>query len=59
MTGIPIKPAWLRRDLLLRLMVPLVIIFSAVVALGAYNAHRLVERVFDHWLLDAAASVTT
>lgn len=53
------KTSWLRRDLLLRLMVPLVIIFSAVVALGAYNASRLVERVFDRWLLDAAASVTT
>lgn len=57
MTGMPARTSWLRRDLLLRLMVPLVIIFSAVVAVGAYNAHRLVERVFDHWLLDAAASV--
>ena len=57
MTRTPTRTAWLRRDLLLRLMIPLLLIFSAVVALGAYNAHRLVERVFDHWLLDAAASV--
>jgi two-component system sensor histidine kinase TctE len=54
---VPTGTSWLRRDLLLRLMVPLVLIFSAVVALGAFSAHRLVERVFDHWLLDAAASV--
>jgi two-component system sensor histidine kinase TctE len=49
---------WLRRDLLLRLMLPLLIIVAATAAFGTYGAHRLMERVFDRWLLDAARSVT-
>src|SRR5450755_381310 len=48
---------WLRRDLLLRLMLPLLAIVVATAALGAYTAHRLTDRVFDGWLLDAAHSV--
>ncbi|WP_295457127.1 sensor histidine kinase [uncultured Thiodictyon sp.] len=48
---------WLSRDLLVRLMLPLLAIVAATGALGTYTAHRLTERVFDHWLLDAARSV--
>ena len=48
---------WLRRDLLLRLMLPLLAIVVATAALGTYTAHRLTDRVFDRWLLDAARSV--
>lgn len=48
---------WLKRDLLLRLMLPLLIIVAATGALGTYTAQRLTDRVFDRWLLDAARSV--
>jgi len=48
---------WLRRDLILRLTLPLLAIVVATAALGAYTAHRLTDRVFDGWLLDAAHSV--
>lgn len=48
---------WLKRDLLLRLMLPLLVIVAATAALGAYTAQRLTDRVFDRWLLDAARSV--
>ena len=50
---------WLKRDLLLRLMLPLLIIVVATAALGAYTAQRLTDRVFDRWLLDAARSVAS
>ncbi len=59
MTASPPNGRWLRRDLLLRLMLPLLIIVAATAAFGTYGAHRLMERVFDRWLLDAARSVTT
>ena len=48
---------WLKRELLLRLMLPLLAIVVATGALGTYTAHRLTDRVFDRWLLDAARSV--
>ena len=50
---------WLKRDLLLRLMLPLLVIVATTAALGAYTAHRLSDRVFDRWLLDAARSVAS
>ncbi|BEU96701.1 sensor histidine kinase [Acidovorax sp. DW039] len=48
---------WLLRELLLRLMVPLLVIVAASGALGTYTSHRLTEKVFDRWLLDAARSL--
>ena len=53
----PWRTHWLKRDLLLRLMWPLLIIVAATGALGTYTAQRLSDRVFDRWLLDAARSV--
>ncbi len=53
----PGQSKWLRRDLLLRLMLPLLAIVVATAALGTFTAHRLTDRVFDRWLLDAARSV--
>ncbi len=50
---------WLSRALLLRLLLPLIIIVAVTVALGAYAARRLTDRVFDRWLLDAARSVAS
>jgi two-component system sensor histidine kinase TctE len=47
---------WLKRDLVVRLMLPLLAIVAATAALGGYTAHRLTDRVFDRWLLDAARS---
>lgn len=52
-----LSPNWLRRDLLLRLLLPLFMIMAATAALGTYTAHRLTARVFDHWLLDASHSL--
>ena len=58
MTKFSHKPAkWLKRDLLLWLMLPLLGIFAVTGALGTYTAHRLTDRVFDRWLLDSARSV--
>ena len=51
------RARWLSVDLLLRLMLPLLVIVAATAALGAYTAQRLVARVYDGWLLDAAHSV--
>jgi len=51
-----ISSSWLKRDLLLRLLLPLFVIMAATASLGAYTAHRLTARVFDRWLLDAAHS---
>jgi len=48
---------WLARNLLLWLMLPLLAIVLATAAFGIYTAHRLADRVFDGWLLDAAGSV--
>ena len=53
------RTRWLKRDLLLRLMLPLLVIVAATGALGAYTAQRLTDRVFDRWLLDAARSVAS
>ena len=52
------KPAqWLKRDLLIRLLLPLLLIMVTTAVLGVYTAQRLVDRAFDSWLLDAARSV--
>jgi two-component system sensor histidine kinase TctE len=51
--GVARRPArWLGRDLLLRLMLPLLLLFGAITALGTYTAHRMTDGVFDRWLLD-------
>jgi two-component system, OmpR family, sensor histidine kinase TctE len=55
--GQPERTPWLRRDLLVRLMLPLLGIVVATAALGTFTAQWLTDRVFDHWLLDAAHSV--
>ena len=55
----PWRTRWLTRDLLLRLMLPLLIIVAATGALGTYTAQLLTDRVFDRWLLDAARSVAS
>lgn len=48
---------WLQRELLRRLMLPVLGIVLLSGALSAYGAHSLVEEVFDRWLLDAARSL--
>lgn len=48
---------WLKRDLLVRLLLPLLLIMVTTAVLGVYTAQRLVDRAFDSWLLDAARSV--
>ena len=53
----PNRAGWLRRDLLIRLMLPLLLITATTAVLGVYTAQRLVDRAFDSWLLDAARSV--
>ena len=53
------RAQWLKRDLLLRLMLPLLVIVVATGALGAYTAQRLSDRVYDRWLVDAARSVAS
>jgi len=53
----PRRARWLTADLLLRLMLPLLVIVAVTAAFGTYTAHRLVARVYDGWLLDAARSV--
>jgi len=50
---------WLSRELLLRLLLPLLVIVVVTAGLGAYAAQRLTDRVFDRWLLDAARSVAS
>ena len=52
----PATPA-LWRDLLRRLLLPLLLIVAATGALGLYAAQTLTERTFDHWLIDAARSL--
>src|SRR5574338_300714 len=57
-TGAPLmRPQRLRRQLLLRLMPPLLAIVGATGAIGYYLAGHFVERVFDHWLLDDASAL--
>jgi two-component system sensor histidine kinase TctE len=53
----PPRIHWLGRELVLRLMLPLLAIVVATGALGTYTAQRLTDRVFDRWLLDAAHSL--
>lgn len=48
---------WLQRDLLRRLLLPVLGIVLLTGAATAYNASELVEQVFDRWLLDAARSL--
>ena len=52
----PTTPA-LWRDLLRRLLLPLLLIVAATGALGVYTAQRLTDRTFDRWLIDAARSL--
>ena len=50
-------PPALWRDLLRRLLLPLLLIVAATGALGLYAAQTLTNRTFDHWLIDAARSL--
>lgn len=50
---------WLTRDLVVRLMLPLIVIVLAMGTLGTWGAGKLTDRVFDRWLLDAAESVAS
>jgi len=45
------------RELLTRLLLPLLLIVAATGGLGVYTAQRLTERTFDRWLIDAARSL--
>jgi two-component system sensor histidine kinase TctE len=47
----------LRRDLVVRLALPLLAIVAIAGGIGALNAQHLVDRVFDRWLLDGALSM--
>jgi two-component system, OmpR family, sensor histidine kinase TctE len=53
----PRRARWLKVDLLLRLMLPLLVIVAATAGLATYATQRLTSRVYDRWLLDAARSV--
>jgi two-component system sensor histidine kinase TctE len=48
---------WLRRRLFVRLLLPMLAIFTATAGVGALTAQRLTDSVFDRWLLDAAQSL--
>ena len=52
----PPAPALLR-DLLQRLLLPMLMIVAATGALGLYAAQTLTDRTFDRWLIDAARSL--
>ena len=54
-----LRVRWLKRDLIIRLMLPMLAIVAMTAALGTYTAQRMTERVFDRWLLDAARSVAS
>jgi two-component system, OmpR family, sensor histidine kinase TctE len=56
MAALP-RARWLKVDLLLRLMLPLLVIVAATAGFGTYTAQRLTSRVYDRWLLDSARSV--
>jgi len=51
------RPKHLRRQLLVRLMPPLLAIVATTGAIGYYSAGHFVDRVFDHWLLDDASAL--
>ena len=51
----PAPALW--RDLLRRLLLPLLLIVAATGALGVYTAQTLTDRTFDRWLIDAARSL--
>ena len=51
----PTPALW--RDLLRRLLMPLLLIVAATGALGVYTAQTLTDRTFDRWLIDAARSL--
>jgi two-component system sensor histidine kinase TctE len=53
----PRRAHWLKVDLLLRLMLPLLVIVAAAAGFGAYTAQQLTARVYDRWLVDAARSL--
>jgi len=53
----PRSTRWLKVDLLLRLMLPLLVIVAAAAGFGTYTAHQLTARVYDRWLIDAARSL--
>jgi two-component system sensor histidine kinase TctE len=53
----PRRARWLKVDLLLRLLLPLLVIVAAAAGFGAYTAQQLTARVYDRWLVDAARSV--
>lgn len=59
MTAPPPRGRRLGRELLLRLMPPVLLLVAFTAALGAVYAKRLSDRVFDRWLLDAARSVAS
>ena len=48
----------LKRELLLRLLLPLLAIVGATALLGTVVAQRFTDRVYDRWLLDAAHSLS-
>lgn len=50
---------WLQRELLRRLMLPVLGIVILSGLFSAYNAHSLVEQVFDRWLLDSGRALAT
>jgi two-component system sensor histidine kinase TctE len=50
-------PGGLRRDLVVRLALPLLALVAVAGGVDALNAQRLVDRVFDRWLLDGALSM--
>lgn len=53
----PSRTGWLRRELILWLMLPLLALVALTGAIGTYTAQSLTDRVFDRWLLDSARSV--
>lgn len=57
MNRAPPRGRWLTRDLVVRLMLPLLAIVIATAALGTYAAQRLTDRVFDRSLINTAQSV--
>jgi two-component system sensor histidine kinase TctE len=48
---------WLQRELLRRLLLPVLVIVVLTGVVCAYQAQSLVNAVFDRWLLDAARSL--
>ena len=48
---------WLQRELQVRLLLPVLGLVVVTAILSAFGAQRLVERAFDHWLMDAAQSL--